>query len=76
MAAILERILSPLTGAVACFLVEDGAAVDDGDPIMEIEAFKMFTQIDAPCAGTVRLKVGLGEVVGEDDLLAEIIEGP
>jgi predicted deacylase len=39
--------------------------------VIEVEAFRTFTQLDAPCAGIVRFKVALGEVVAEDDVLAE-----
>jgi acetyl-CoA/propionyl-CoA carboxylase biotin carboxyl carrier protein len=69
---ILAQIRSPLTGSISTFLVEDGAEVAEDETVIEIEAFKMFTAIRAPCAGIIRLKCTLGEVVGDDDLLAEI----
>ena len=74
MPRVIDEIRSPLTGSVATILVEDGTAVEAGDPVVEIEAMKMFTLIEAPCAGTVRMVCEVGEVVGEDDLLAEIEE--
>ena len=65
-------IYSPLTGSVAVLLAEDGALIAEDEPIMELEAFKMITGINAPVAGKIYYRVALGEVVGEDDVLAVI----
>lgn len=74
-ARVLARITSPLTASVATFLVDDGVRVEAGEPVIEVEAFKMFTSVDAPCAGILKIRCTLGEVVADGDLLAVIEEG-
>lgn len=70
MAIVEVRAFSD--GMVAVCLAEDGAAVAEGEALIEIEAFKMFTRIEAPAAGIVHYRVALGELVGDNDLLAVI----
>ena len=73
MAAV--DVLSPLTGSVALLRAEDGARVERGDTVLEVESMKTFWPVEAPASGIVRLQVALGEVVGENQLVA-IIETP
>lgn len=69
---VVSHLVSPVMGTVASFFVDDGAEVAAGDTVVEIESMKTFFSVAAETAGIVRLKVALGEVVGEDDVLAEI----
>lgn len=66
-------ILAPSDGTVAYQYVEEGARVEEGDTVAAVELMKMFNDIPAPCAGTVHFRVGLGEVVAVDDVVAEIV---
>jgi biotin carboxyl carrier protein len=60
-------------GTLALLHVEDGATVTEGEALCEIEAMKTFLRVPAPTAGSVRWLVELGETVGEDDEIAEIV---
>jgi len=46
-------LVAPMPGSVVQVLVEDGAQVEKGQPLMIIEAMKMEHTIAAPAAGTV-----------------------
>jgi biotin carboxyl carrier protein len=65
-------VLADIPGTVATLHVADGAQVDKGEPVAEIECMKTFFPIVAPAAGIVRLHVRLGEMVGQDQLIASI----
>jgi acetyl-CoA carboxylase biotin carboxyl carrier protein len=54
-------------------LVSEGDHVDEGDTLVILESMKMEIPILAEESGTVtKLYVGEGDVVQEDELLAEI----
>jgi biotin carboxyl carrier protein len=54
-------------------LVSEGDHVDEGDTLVILESMKMEIPILAEESGTVtKLHVGEGDVVQEDELLAEI----
>ena len=61
-----------ISGTVAMRLVEDGAHVEAGDRVIEVESMKTFWSVAAPCAGIVRHQAELGEVVGQDQIIAII----
>ena len=44
---------STITGVVARWLADDGALVEEGQPIVVLEAMKMETEIAAPASGTL-----------------------
>lgn len=44
---------APMHGTVVALLVEPGASVEAGDPVVVIEAMKMEQTLRAPCPGTV-----------------------
>jgi len=68
-----EDVLAPLSGKIVSLSVESGAAVEEDDEILVIEAMKMETPIFAPCSGIVsKIAVKEGDAVEEDDLLAVI----
>lgn len=68
-----ERIEAPLAGKIISLGIEAGAAVEEDDEILVIEAMKMETPIYAPCDGTIKaVHVKEGDEVEEDDLIAEI----
>ncbi len=60
------KLTAPMPGRVTRLLVEAGAKVRRGDPLMVIEAMKMEHTISAPGDGIVSaLRFGVGELVEE-----------
>jgi acetyl-CoA carboxylase biotin carboxyl carrier protein len=54
-------------------LLAEGDHVDDGDTLVILESMKMEIPVLAEDAGTItKLHVAEGDVVQEDDLIAEI----
>lgn len=66
------EIRATIPGTVSVLNVADGAHVAGGDNVAEIECMKTLWALSAPIAGTVRLCVVLGEIVGQDQLIATI----
>ncbi len=70
------RLTAPMPGKVIALLVEPGARVVTGQPLVVMEAMKMEHSICAPGAGkVVALRYAVGEQVGEGDLLLEFEAG-
>ncbi|MEV0249047.1 acetyl/propionyl/methylcrotonyl-CoA carboxylase subunit alpha [Nocardia sp. NPDC050712] len=67
------EIRSPMPGSVIAVLVEPGASVDAGAPIVVVEAMKMEHTLTAPIAGTVEILVAAGAQVRLDQPLARVI---
>jgi biotin carboxyl carrier protein len=68
-----EDVFAPLSGKIVSIDIQPGAAVEEDDEILVIEAMKMETPVFAPCSGTVaKVQVKEGDSVEEDDLLAVI----
>lgn len=61
-------------GEIIEWKVEDGASVEEGDDLAEIESEKSVAVIDAPESGTVSIKVEEGERVEVGTVLASIGE--
>lgn len=62
------RALMP--GRITSILVKEGESVDEGTPLLILEAMKMQNEIVAPIAGTVKsIQVGEGAAVKKDSLL-------
>ena len=66
-----ERVVSaPMSGVVTEVLVEAGAAVRQGDPLLVIVAMKMNNEIRSPLDGVVRsVHVQVGELTEHGALL-------
>ena len=62
----------PIVGVVAQWLVEDGALVAEGEIVCQVESMKVFFEVRAPAAGTLRYRAELGEIVGQEDPVAVI----
>ena len=57
------------------WLVEDGAAVTEGQVIGSIETSKLVNELVSPTAGVISLKKEAGDLVELDETLATIAEG-
>ncbi|WP_280235546.1 biotin carboxylase N-terminal domain-containing protein [Nocardia cyriacigeorgica] len=66
------EIRSPMPGSVIAVVVEPGAEVAAGAPVVVVEAMKMEHSLTAPAAGTVELLVRPGDQVSLDQVLATI----
>jgi pyruvate dehydrogenase E2 component (dihydrolipoamide acetyltransferase) len=58
------------------WLVPDGATVEAGQPVVEIETDKATLEMEAPAAGVLRVLVAEGTTVAVEVALAEIGESP
>jgi pyruvate carboxylase len=67
------QIGAPMPGMVASLAVSVGHKVKEGDPLMTLEAMKMFTTVTAPCAGTVQeIHVEVGNTLESKDLMIKL----
>jgi biotin carboxyl carrier protein len=55
------------------FHVESGVQVEENEVLCEIEVMKTLHRVHSPCAGVLTWTMGLGEVVGEGEVLGEIV---
>ncbi len=63
---------SPLAGVVSEVNVEIGQEVEIEQPVLVLEAMKMFTTITSPVAGKVKsIDVAVGDAVKQGQLLIE-----
>ncbi|WP_115788424.1 acetyl/propionyl/methylcrotonyl-CoA carboxylase subunit alpha [Arthrobacter silvisoli] len=68
-----SAVVSGMAGTVVKWLVEPGAAVDAGDPLVVLEAMKMETQVPAHRGGTLSSVVSAaGGVVSVGSVLGHI----
>ena len=71
--AATTSIKAPLAGNVIEVLVSPGQQIDDGDPVLIIEAMKMETEIRSHCAGTVQsVLVNKGDAIQADQDLVHV----
>eukprot|EP00742_Colponemidia_sp_Colp-10_P015197 GILJ01017326.1.p1 GENE.GILJ01017326.1~~GILJ01017326.1.p1 ORF type:complete len:508 (-),score=77.75 GILJ01017326.1:42-1523(-) len=66
-----KRVLTPMPGKVAKFLVSEGAEVKKGQNVLIVEAMKMEHLVKAPCDGNIRFVVKEGHMASSDEVLAE-----
>lgn len=67
------HVTTSMPATVVEVLVEEGASVDAGTPLMVTEAMKMESELQAPIAGTVKaVHVKKGDRVNPDEALIEI----
>ena len=69
----MAEVRAEMVANVWKVLVSEGDHIDDGDTIVILESMKMEIPVLAEDAGTITtLHVAEGDVVQEDDLIAEI----
>lgn len=67
------RIKAPIPGLITRILVEPGASVQAGQPLVVLEAMKMENEIRAPFDGVISsISVGTGESVVRNQVLVEV----
>ncbi len=66
-------VIAPIPGTVVKILAKEGDFVNEGDPIMILEAMKMESEINATYSGRVKkIMVKEGDSVQEDQILLHI----
>jgi len=68
----IVEVCSDIPGALSLWHVEDGSKVEEDEPICEVECMKTLMRVLAPATGTVRYRMSLGEVVGQENVIAVI----
>jgi acetyl-CoA carboxylase biotin carboxyl carrier protein len=69
----VAEVRAEMVANVFKVLVSQGDHVDEGDTLVILESMKMEIPVLTETAGTVtRLHVAEGDVIQEDDLIAEI----
>ncbi len=69
----VARVTAPMPGKVIAVLVEQGAQVREGTPLVILEAMKMEHTLSAPGDGVVsKLAVSIGDQVSDGALIASI----
>jgi len=64
--------MSSTEGTLAEWLVDDGTAVEEGQPIYTLETDKSVQEIEAPASGTLTQKVAAGETYPVGTEIGEI----
>ncbi len=72
--AVLDNnIRSQMPGKIVDIFMSEGDLVNEGEPILSLEAMKMQNELTAPCNGVIRkIHVASGQSVMQDELLVEI----
>jgi pyruvate carboxylase len=67
------QIGAPMPGMIASIAATTGQKVKEGDPLLTLEAMKMFTTVTAPTAGTIaELHITVGATVEAKDLMVTL----
>jgi pyruvate/2-oxoglutarate dehydrogenase complex dihydrolipoamide acyltransferase (E2) component len=62
-------------GVLSRWLVEDGATVEEGQPLYELESDKSLQEVEAPASGRLKILVTTtGETYPVGTVLGEIVE--
>ena len=69
---LTQLSISMEDGTVSRWLVEDGAHVSLGQPVVEVETDKATIEIEAPADGRIRIVAVEGAVVVVDGVLGEV----
>ncbi|MCI4010166.1 acetyl-CoA carboxylase biotin carboxylase subunit [Brevibacterium sp. ZH18] len=68
------EVLAPMPGSVVAIRVESGAHVEQGDPVVVVEAMKMEHVLTAPATGIVTVTTAEGAQVALDEVLATVVD--
>jgi len=68
-----NNITAPMPGKIVDIFLSEGDLVNEGEPILSLEAMKMQNEISANCNGVIRkIRIQQGQSVMKDELLVEI----
>ncbi|KAA8828506.1 acetyl/propionyl/methylcrotonyl-CoA carboxylase subunit alpha [Bifidobacterium myosotis] len=67
-----DAIAATISGTVVRWLVDDGAQVQQGDPVVVLEAMKMETEVSSPASGTLHQVATVGASVRIDQPLGTV----
>jgi glutaconyl-CoA/methylmalonyl-CoA decarboxylase subunit gamma len=68
-----NNVLSPMPGKIVDVFLSEGDLVNEGEPILTLEAMKMQNEICATCNGVIqKIHVSQGQSVMKDELLIEV----
>ncbi|MBT2551745.1 biotin carboxylase N-terminal domain-containing protein [Arthrobacter sp. ISL-5] len=69
---VSPEVRSPMPGTVIAVVVADFELVEEGQPLLSIEAMKMEHQLTAPVSGVVRLSLKVGDLVKAAQIVATV----
>ena len=73
ISAVPGDVIAPLPGIILKVLVKEGDAVNEGQPVVIMEAMKMENEIESPLSGTVNeIFVSEGESILENAVIMKI----
>lgn len=68
-----NNIKAQMPGKIVEVFVSAGDLINEGEPVLSLEAMKMQNEINAPCTGVIRkIHVASGQSVMQGELLLEI----
>ncbi|TPF93949.1 acetyl-COA carboxylase [Bifidobacterium sp. UTBIF-78] len=67
-----NAVAATISGTVVRWLVDDGAQVQQGDPVVVLEAMKMETEVPSPASGTLHQAATIGDSVRIDQPLGTV----
>ena len=70
----MTPVLASIYGSLAVIDKPSGSVVKKGETIAQIECMKSFWELIAPADGVIHWRLTLGEVVGQDEIVAQIEE--
>lgn len=59
-------------GVISEWLVQDGAAVREGQPIYMVESDKSAQEVESPASGTLKIIGKVGEIYQVGAVIAEV----
>lgn len=75
MKVIMPQIgMTMQEGTIEKWLVEDGAKIEKGQPMLEISTEKLTNEIEAPATGIFKSIAQEGDIIPCGDEIAEITE--
>jgi len=75
MKVLMPQIgMTMIEGTVEKWLIEDGAHIEKGSPMMQITTEKLDNEIEATATGTIKLIAKEGDIVPCGEVVAEIEE--
>lgn len=67
-----SNVLTDYPGVLSMLFVDNGAVVEEGERVAEVELMKCMWPVIASASGAITFRIELGEVVAEGDIIAVI----